>query len=167
MNLTLWMQENQNKLSWILTLAFIPLSLLLYLSVRKGGGDAHISLEQQLPHHHLFAKTTRLIGEKQFEAALKEAAALKDQIKESPVLYLFNLVRIASLERELNLYEKEMATLKTIKEWLSSSACPPEAKAALADGFWESGLSLMDYINHRLSCTESMRHRHTAVQTEQ
>lgn len=220
-DLTYWLQEHQQKLYWVLTIAFIPFSFLcFYVSKKTGsswqdylqayynyqkwsenpavekeefnklvsltkshpalhekygsliaekcialnqaalaGSFTEASLNQiktQIPFHHLFSKTSILIADGKYEAALGEALTLKNKIetenvtKQYSVLFLFNLVRIASLERCLNQHQEEVKALESIRTWLRSECCTPEAKLALSNAFSESKLSFLDYIEHRL-----------------
>ncbi|HSX12032.1 MAG TPA: hypothetical protein VLF61_00900 [Rhabdochlamydiaceae bacterium] len=222
LDFTLWLQENQKKLYWILTLAFVPFSFLMYFAAKKSRSNwedylqAHFiyqkwaenpattsdqfnqllkltndhrglqekygaliaekcialnetalvksftdraldQIKDRMPLHHLFSKTSLLIAEGSFEAALKEALALKEKIennkviKQNSVLFLFNLIRIASLERILNQFDLELESLKSIRTWLISDQCTPEARLALSIAFQENKISFVDYINHRLT----------------
>ncbi|HSX04301.1 MAG TPA: hypothetical protein VLG76_06190 [Rhabdochlamydiaceae bacterium] len=219
-SLTFWLQENQQKLFWALTIAFVPLSLLFYFASKnsrsnwedylqagllyqkwaenpKGEAEnfqklikltnSHTGLHEkygsliaekcialnqsalagtlvdrslnqikdQIPYHHLFSKTSILIADGKYDEALNEAAALKEKIekesmvKQCSVLFLFNLIRIASLERSLNHCQNELASLENIKKWVGSENCTQEAKLALSNSFYEGSISFLDYIEYR------------------
>lgn len=215
-NFTLWLQENQKKISWGLSFALIPLLALLYASSRnnKASGNDYLqaqiayekwssnpTAEQQtfeklekliaihpslykkfgtliaekcvvlneaalagkfahgaftqmkdfIPYHLLFSKAALLIADSKYDQALNEAIFLKEQLaeKQDSTLFIFNLIRIASLQKNLGLSQNEADSLEEIRSWLRSGIGSREAKKAVSVVFSENSLSLLDYIDFR------------------
>lgn len=225
MDVTLWLQEHQQKISWALSIALVPFMLLFYFSAKKSksskedyfqadaayekwslspsseqetfekleklmdrhpnlykkfgsliaekclvmnepllaakfGGAALKQMEKVAPYHQLFSKTALCIAEGHYEQALNEAIGLKQQMEkglQDPILFIFNMMRIASLERELGLFQKEALTLNEVKSYLQSSECPKEAQEMFATVFSDQSLSFIDYLNFRESSNREIR----------
>lgn len=87
------------------------------------------------PFYTSYAKTTLVITDGQYEQALKDAIALKDQmikqgtelqdtpekIQFSTLLYAFNLFRIGMLQQQLSLHAEELATWQDWKDLMNKS----------------------------------------------
>lgn len=127
-------------------------------------GDLHSS------YYNLFTSNTFLIASGKYEKALKNAIDLKtamnkDQmfwqakdpyVPSGSILYAYNLLRIAALERQIGSVEGELAAwAELMKEanWEGSSTpsktYDKEAYALLADNFTQGEISLVDYIHER------------------
>lgn len=112
------------------------------------------------PFFHNYARTTLSISEGKYADALEEAIGLKghmlsatesDQIVD--VLYIYNLLRIATLQRELG---DTAAELETWKEWkqlaggkVTEGKIDPNAFRIVLGFFEENVTSLPDYIANR------------------
>ena len=131
------------------------------ITLNQGAMASHFAenalnqMKDKIPYHHLFAKTSIVIAEEKYEEALTDAVALKEKMEREGVdekeslLFSFNLVRIASLEKILGLSQRELQSLHAIRGWLESKKCAPAAKNALLKVFTENNLTLVDYINYR------------------
>lgn len=87
-----------------------------------------------------FSKTSLLITQKKYQEALDQALALENRLNsEDSVLRAFNLVRIASLSKELNQtssFEKATAQLETLPSF-----------SQIAPLFEEKAFTWKDYLN--------------------
>jgi hypothetical protein len=116
--------------------------------------------QEQSPYYARFAATTLTIEKEGFAAALNEAKALKKALDEDTaffntsdqaihkgsVLYVFNLLRIAMLEKETGSLQAELAAWE---ELLHPKPLHLHATAQLLEHFRDDDTSLLDYINHR------------------
>ena len=122
------------------------------------------------PYHALFSQNTLLISQGRLKEALEAAHGLKRQMASDEAmwkdknhalaagraLFAYNLLRIASLEREAGSFEGEKAAWDEVlcnAGWDSkvgqSSTYDPEAFKILSDNFQSGDVSLLDYINQR------------------
>lgn len=114
-------------------------------------------MKDKIPYHHLFTQTSIVIAEEKYEEALNNAVALKEKMEQEgadqndSLLFSFNLVRIASLEKVLGLSQRELQSLKAIKAWLENEKCTPDAKSALLKVFSENNITLVDYVDYRIA----------------
>jgi hypothetical protein len=100
----------------------------------------------QTPQHTAFAQGSLLIESGQLQSALTGALELQKELEKESLLYGFNLVRIASLARSLDLPEDEQPALAELEAYLEANA---KAAAILQTCFREGNLTLTDYIRHR------------------
>ena len=122
------------------------------------------------PYYSRFSRNTLMISQGKFLEALEEAKRLKVDlekddafwdtrdkfIRSGTILYAYNLVRIASLERELGSKEGELKAWEELVQnagWKSLPAnmktYDPEAWALLEQNFKQGSISLLDYIEQR------------------
>ncbi len=122
------------------------------------------------PYYAEFSQTSLLIAQGKLDAALKAAKGLKEKMGEdSPfwesrdkmirsggLLYAYNLIRVAALEREAGTAEGELAAWDELLKnsgWTSatpsSKMFDPEVYSILGHAFQDGGISLMDYIQQR------------------
>jgi hypothetical protein len=116
------------------------------------------------PYHTHFSETSLLIGEGQLTEALAKAKELKNLIdsdtafpgqKYGSILFAFNLLRIAMLEKTVGTKEGEKSAWQELKKHAGWSEEPfitkydPEAFRLLAENFRSKEISLADYIRHR------------------
>ena len=122
------------------------------------------------PYYTRFSETTLLIANGKFMIALKEAKQLKSDLEKDAflweqmdsqkrsggLLYAYNLIRIAALERELGSKEGEKAAWEEIlcnagwsKVEEPVKTYDPKAYATLARNFQSGSFSLLDYIKQR------------------
>lgn len=122
------------------------------------------------PYYTHFSETTLLIAEDKLVTALEESKQLKSDLEKDlslweqresqqrsgGLLYAYNLIRIAALERELGSKEGEKAAWEELMcnaGW-SPVAVPaktydPKAYETLARNFQSGSFSLLDYIKQR------------------
>lgn len=113
-------------------------------------------LSTETPYHRSYAKTTLLIGQKDYLAALVEARNLKDKLAQESrsnlrMLKAFNLLRIAFLEKQAGSEKGELAALK---EFESGDI---EAAHQVGETFKAEQLTLTDYIAHRKAALAKRR----------
>lgn len=101
---------------------------------------------EQTPQHTAFAEASILIAKGEYHEALKEAISLKDSIDENSILFGFNLVRIASLYRQLEARDQELAALEELEYYLHTNE---KSAAVLTECFSEGNVTLSDYIAER------------------
>jgi hypothetical protein len=122
------------------------------------------------PYHAQFSQNTLLISQGRLKEALEAAYGLKTQmtsdealwkVKNHPLtagraLFAYNLLRIASLEREAGSLEGEKAAWDEVLRnsgWDAkaggSPTYDPEAFKMLSENFQSGEVSLLDYINQR------------------
>ncbi len=147
----------------------------LLASSQSGLGSSYASatlkrIETFSPYYTKFAKGSLMIGEGRLKEALEEAKNLKMQlevdqsfwekrsqiIRHGSLLYAYNLIRIATLEKELGSLEGELTAWEELKQnagWteksIVSKTYDPEAYHLIAQNFKKQDVSLLDYINHR------------------
>ena len=121
-------------------------------------------------YYSRFADNTLAIAHGKYGAALEEAKRLKADlekddafwqerdrlVKSGTVLYAYNLVRIAALERQMGSKEGELRAWEELVQnagWkgqpVNGKMYDPEAYALLAQNFSQGDVSLLDYIEQR------------------
>lgn len=103
---------------------------------------------KQTPEHTSFSEGSILIQKGEFRQALQQSMALKERLSQNSLLYGFNLVRIASLCRALNIQDEEFAALEDLEGYLKTHG---ESAHLLSHCFQEGSLTLHTYIHHRKS----------------
>ena len=122
------------------------------------------------PYHIHFSQNTLLISQGQMKRALELAYQLKKTMEEDELLwkdkeyslqagrtlYAYNLLRIASLEREIGSKQRENAAWDEILRsagWAGAAPHPkthdPLAFKAIAENYQVGEVSLLDYIQQR------------------
>ncbi len=122
------------------------------------------------PYYERFSRNTLLISRGEFAPALEAAKQLKSDLEQDDafwegrdklihsgtVLYAYNMVRIAALERQLGSKEGELKAWEELVRnagWKDRPSNPktydPEAYALLAQNFTQGDVSLLDYIEQR------------------
>lgn len=122
---------------------------------------------KELPFYSKYARASILISERKFEEALKEAKKLKNEmlhdvgflkdgfLPAGPVLYSFNLLRIAFLEKELLQDENEYKAWIELEKYLNvatevkTDKSIKKAVEILKNSFKENSIELADYISYR------------------
>lgn len=76
-------------------------------------------LKEDFPLYAIFVENSILIAEKKYSDALEKSYAIQDKIKDKEcLLNIYNLLRIALLEKTLQHAEKEFAVLNELKSIL-------------------------------------------------
>lgn len=122
------------------------------------------------PYYTEYSNGTLLIADRQLTEALAQAKQLKISMenddafwdrashvaRHGSILYGYNLVRIAMLEKAAGTPEGELLAWKTLKEnagWRgaqpASKTYDPEAYRLIQENFQNQDVSLLDYIEHR------------------
>lgn len=122
------------------------------------------------PYYSRFSRNTLMISQGKYSEALEEAKRLKIDlekddafwetrdkfIRSGTILYAYNLMRIASLERELGSKDGELKAWEDLVQnagWKSLPAnmktYDAEAWALLEQNFKQGSISLLDYIEQR------------------
>lgn len=148
---------------------------LLTLGEVKNSGrfaNAAINRSHELlsPYYERFSRNTLTITQGKYAAALDEAKSLRADLEQDDafwesrdktvrsgsVLYAYNLLRIASLERQLGSKEGELLAWEELvgnAGWKESpvnlKTYDPDAYALLAENFKQGDISLLDYIEQR------------------
>lgn len=102
----------------------------------------------RIPEHATYAEGSFLIAQGNYRDALSKAVVLKSRIDERSLLYGFNLMRIASLYRELSAYDQEVAALEDLENYLKKDY--PSVKE-FSKCFSNGNLGLSEYIRKRLT----------------
>ena len=98
-----------------------------------------------------YANASLLISEQHYQEALASALALKDQMNQQTdataggTLYVFNLIRLASLYQQLNMPQEELKTWETLQSYKTDV----NALVAAYQLFRENHFSLNKYIEER------------------
>jgi hypothetical protein len=121
-------------------------------------------------HYHQFALATCAIAKGQLKEALSSSIALKkameedlsfwqkpeDIVKSGSLIYAFNLLRIAILEKEAGTPEAELQAWEDFEKHASFAAGPipvkmdqNEAYSLIFQNFREQGITLNDFISYR------------------
>ncbi|MGE5196656.1 MAG: hypothetical protein ACM3JI_04945 [Anaerolineae bacterium] len=125
----------------------------------------------QRGHYEKFAMTSLLISKGDLLAALEEAKELKKNLEEDEafwgnqnrhvrfgsILFAFNLLRIAILEKEVGSPQGELSAWAELQKhagWLEESSdgskyCDSESVELLQNNFTQQGATLLDYIQDR------------------
>lgn len=122
------------------------------------------------PYYSRFARNTLMISQGKYLEALEEAKCLKTDlekddafwesrdkvIRSGTILYAYNLVRIASLERQLGSKEGELKAWDELVKNAGWKDLPanmkvydPDAYSLLEQNFTQGDISLLDYIEQR------------------
>lgn len=128
------------------------------------------SQELKSLYYSRFSKNTLMIAEGKYSEALEEAKQLKRDlendeafwdrrdkfIRSGTILYAYNLVRIASLERQMGSKKGELMAWDDLVRsagWkdfpANSKTYDPDAYSLLAQNFTQGGVSLLDFIEQR------------------
>lgn len=154
--------------------AHIAQRLLCFGDVKKADRYAKAALDRagdlMSPYYERFSRNTLLISRGQFAPALEEANHFKLElenddafwegrdkfVRSGTVLYAYNLVRIAALERQLGSNEGELRAWEELVSnagWndrpLNTKTYDPQAYELLAQNFKQGDVSLLDYIEQR------------------
>jgi hypothetical protein len=112
-------------------------------------------LEKNLPLHAIFAKGSILIANDKYKEALKGALLLKKQIKENAkakdydLLYGYNLLRIAVLQKSLDKKSQELISWQEFEKYLKTQKNEPNLQILdQAHTFYEKE-SIQNYLDHR------------------
>lgn len=129
------------------------------------------------PYYERFSRNTLTITQRQYSLALNEAKSLRvdleqddafwesrdKTIRSGSVLYAYNLLRIASLERQLGSKEGELMAWEELvgnAGWKDRpgnlKTYDPDAYALLAQNFKQGDVSLLDYIEQRKAELKSL-----------
>lgn len=106
-----------------------------------------------------FAQTSLLISAGQYEQALKQAKFLKEQLDQGTAqnfggtLYLFNLIRIASLHKQLGESNEELKAWEDLEQYKGGV----DSLLALHQLFREGNTSLSHYTDYR---TKTLKANH-------
>jgi hypothetical protein len=148
--------------------------LLAFGDVKKADHYAKSALKRShaltSPYYARFSKNSLLISKGGYEAALKEAKEFKTDLEKDDsfwegrdkfihsgsILYAYNLLRIASLERQVGSKEGELVAWEELVKnagWKGgpapSKTYDPDAYALLAQNFTQGDISLLDFIEQR------------------
>ena len=148
--------------------------LLAFGEVKNSGQYAAASLKRshdlKTPYYERFSQNTLMIVQGKYSLALEEAKRLKSDLEQDDafwdsrdkfirsgvILYAYNLVRIASLEKEMGSKEGELMAWDELVRNSGWKELPanrkiydPEAYAHLAQNFTQGDVSLLDYIEQR------------------
>jgi hypothetical protein len=109
-------------------------------------------LKKQSPLHAAYASTSFLIEKKDFQKALENSVAIKEEMdkktdKQSS-LYASNLMRIALLQKQVSNTHGELSAWEDVKAVIDTERASTAAKF-LHDQFDENTFSLSDYISQR------------------
>ena len=77
-------------------------------------------LNEEAPLHAAFAKTSFLIEKKEYQKALEQAVSLKERLETGSALSLYNLVRIACLQKQLGNGPGELAAWEELRGLLET-----------------------------------------------
>lgn len=148
--------------------------LIAFGEKKNAGKYANAALNRskdlKSPYYERFSRNTLTISQGKHLAALEEAKRLKSELQQDEafwksrdnyvrsgaVLYAYNLVRIASLEREVGSKEGELKAweeLVQVSGWkghpIDAKVYDQEAYSFLAQNFTQGDISLLDYIEQR------------------
>ncbi len=125
-----------------------------------------LSLEEKsLPFYKAYAETSLLIGENKLDMALERAKNLKelliakqeaDKNDSYPLLFGFNLIRIAYLHQSLHQQSEELHAWEEVETYLNNiqaseanSKTTPSPQALISKHFQEGEISFKRYIEER------------------
>lgn len=138
--------------------------------IRKYADSALKRVEDFSPYYVRFSEESLLIGEGKMKEALERAKKLKADmdkdevfwsqgskiVRHGSLLYAYNLLRIAMLEKAAGSIEGELAAWKEFKfnaGWLGTApthkSYDPDAYRLLQQNFQKSDISLRDYVAYR------------------
>jgi hypothetical protein len=152
-NLIEWMMEHRRKLLFGMLGAFSAVIAVYFLtgtseaSKKVAVNEVPKWMKESLPYHSQYASATLLISKGQLGVALDEAKKLKKvlegQKQAHKLLFAFNLLRIATLEKEVGTPEGELAA------WNEVKGVDSDSYQSLQETFKEKSATLSDYIKHR------------------
>lgn len=111
--------------------------------------------EDDLTSYSNFSKTTLLIAQEKYDAALQNALELKQTLleeKANDALFAYNLLRIGMLQQTLGLHEAENMTWREWKQFsdaTSQISIDPQPFIAINSMISEGSFTLDDYIKER------------------
>ncbi|HAB99644.1 MAG TPA: hypothetical protein DCE71_07480 [Parachlamydiales bacterium] len=118
-------------------------------------------LRSESPEHASFSEITLLIEKGLYQEALERSIRLKEQMgREESYLYFHNLLRIASLQKQLGNLPGEMAAWEDCKEFLGwkeglTASCFSEEIIRL---YKEKNVDLKGYVENRAQeCSSAMK----------
>ena len=118
-------------------------------------------LKNEFPEHASFSETTLLIERGLYQDALERAIRLKEQMgKEESFLYFQNLLRIASLQKQLGNVPGEMMSWEDCKEFLGwgENLAAGSLSEEILRAYKEKNVDLKGYIQARSElCASIMR----------
>ena len=111
-------------------------------------------VQEEVPFHATYAKTSLLIEQGSFQQALENAVALKEQMgssfltepKGGSLLYVHNLLRIACLQQELKNRPGERSAWEELSCFLQTET---RLAQTLLESFSEKQVNLNQYIAER------------------
>lgn len=111
-------------------------------------------VKEEVPFHAIYAETSLLIEQGEFQQALQNAVALKEEMgssylkeqKGGSLLYVYNLLRIACLQQELKNRPGEKAAWEELESFLQTGN---RLAHTLLDNFSEKQVNLTQYIAER------------------
>jgi hypothetical protein len=134
-----------------------------------------LKTKNELPFYSKYSNISLLIAKKNYTKALKEAIDLKELMKKDlsflkdetlpagPILYSLNLLRIAILNKELNLKDEKLA-LEDLENYLGYNKNDSEinpnilnARIAINKTFSNKNLEIKDYIDFRKNLLKSKK----------
>jgi len=118
-------------------------------------------LRNEFPEHASFSETTLLIEKGLYQDALEKAMRLKEQMgKEESFLYFYNLLRIASLQKQLSNIPGEMAAWNDCKEFLGwkEGLTASSFSEEILRSYKDKNVDLKGYIESRAEvCSSAMK----------
>lgn len=106
------------------------------------------TLSENQPFFTQFSQNTLLIANHNYAQALQQSLELKEQLRTQsyPLLYGFNLLRIAALQQNLSFKEAE---LNTWQEWKQFVKNDDSVTKKLVNHFKDGNMSINNYIDAR------------------
>lgn len=141
-------------------------------------GKAALKRMGDFPYYTDYTNCSLLIGDNKLAEALQNAKQLKismendeafwqqksQAVRHGGILFAYNLLRIATLEKAVGTPQGELAAWREFKAnagWQegqpTSKTYDPEAYQLIQENFQNDELSLMDYIQHREAIISSMK----------
>jgi hypothetical protein len=111
-------------------------------------------VKEEVPFHAMYAKTSLLIEQGNFQESLQQAVALKELMgssflteqKAGSLLYVYNLLRIACLQQELKNRPGEKAAWEELEAFLKTDS---RLAQTLVESFSDQQANLNQYIAER------------------
>lgn len=103
------------------------------------------ALQKEAPFHAAFGETSLLIEQGMVQEALERSVRLKEEMAKKTLLYAYNLLRIAFLQKELGNGPGEKVAWEELEAFLAES---PDGKLLYAN-FKTKGVDLTHYIAER------------------
>lgn len=174
-----WLAEH-SKILLATSATLIALTICLFqlsnTSLLRGKTDSTRTHSLTSSYYTRFSNNTKFITSGNYAGALKEAQQLKTDleqdlafwnkrdklVKSGTVLYAYNLIRIASLERKVGSVQGELAAWDELLQnsgWNRQPKNPltydPDAYALVASNFQNGETSLLDFIQARKAALEA------------